>query len=282
MIVDCAVYQDGRRQPGELSLADVPAACKRKNLRVDRPLRADGRGVRRRAARVRSPRAGRRGRDPRAPAPQARDLRRVGVRRAQDRALRRRDREVEPARSTSSSATSSYRGPPRRDQTCTTCVDGWRSGPTCCAAARRRRCTRSSTRSWTTTSRSSSASRTTSVRSSSRSSPGRREPGQAHLPAQARGPGAPPGDGRRSSSRSSTSPTSPTASSTTSSPSTSATSTTTLLRMAEPGPDFRTCLTNVLEANLTQVSVRRTRTCGRSRPGPRSASCRRSSRGSTG
>jgi magnesium transporter len=34
MIVDCALYEEGRRQPGELSLADVPAACKRKNAFV--------------------------------------------------------------------------------------------------------------------------------------------------------------------------------------------------------------------------------------------------------
>jgi magnesium transporter len=34
VIVDSALYEDGRRQPGELSLADVPAACKRKNAFV--------------------------------------------------------------------------------------------------------------------------------------------------------------------------------------------------------------------------------------------------------
>ena len=34
MIVDCALYEEGRRQPGELALADVPAACKRKNAFV--------------------------------------------------------------------------------------------------------------------------------------------------------------------------------------------------------------------------------------------------------
>jgi magnesium transporter len=34
MIVDCALYERGQRQPGELSLADVPAACKRKDAFV--------------------------------------------------------------------------------------------------------------------------------------------------------------------------------------------------------------------------------------------------------
>lgn len=34
MIVDCAVYEDGRRVPGSLELRDVPAACRRKNAFV--------------------------------------------------------------------------------------------------------------------------------------------------------------------------------------------------------------------------------------------------------
>ncbi|MGH2950335.1 MAG: magnesium transporter CorA, partial [Solirubrobacteraceae bacterium] len=34
MIVDCALYQDGERQPGRLSLDDVPAACHRDNAFV--------------------------------------------------------------------------------------------------------------------------------------------------------------------------------------------------------------------------------------------------------
>jgi magnesium transporter len=34
VIIDCALYEDGRRQPGTLALEDVPAACNRKNAFV--------------------------------------------------------------------------------------------------------------------------------------------------------------------------------------------------------------------------------------------------------
>jgi magnesium transporter len=34
VIIDCALYEDGRRQPGTLALEDVPTACQRKNAFV--------------------------------------------------------------------------------------------------------------------------------------------------------------------------------------------------------------------------------------------------------
>jgi magnesium transporter len=34
VIVDCAVYEDGQRQPGDLALSEVPAACNRENAFV--------------------------------------------------------------------------------------------------------------------------------------------------------------------------------------------------------------------------------------------------------
>ena len=110
MIVDCAVYEDGRRRRGRARRSPTPA----------RPARAENAfvwiGLHEPtedefdcgAARVRPARARRRGRDQGAPAPEARGVRRLAVRRPQDRTLRRRDaRRSSSARSSSSSATAS-------------------------------------------------------------------------------------------------------------------------------------------------------------------------------
>ena len=75
MIIDCAVYQDGKRARAA-PRRRLRGRLRRERLRLDRPVRARRGRVRLGPARVQPPRAGRRGRHPRPPAAQARGLRR--------------------------------------------------------------------------------------------------------------------------------------------------------------------------------------------------------------
>ena len=105
VIVDCAVYTDGKRRDGELPLEQALEAAKRaRQLRVDRPARAVARGVRGGARGVRPARPGGGGRHHRPPAAEARGVRRRPLRGAQDGSLRRRRRDGASSPSSSSSS----------------------------------------------------------------------------------------------------------------------------------------------------------------------------------
>ena len=189
MIVDCAVYEDGKRRDGSAGPGATPtrAATSNGRLRLDRPARARRGGVRVARARVRPPPAGGGGRDQRPPAAEARGLRRHALHGAEDRALRRPDRgrrvrrdpRVPRARTSSSPSATA------RPATCTGCASALEGDPELLQPGPgRRRCTRSSTGWSTTTSPRSRASRTTSRRSRSEVfSPDRANPRRAHLPA---------------------------------------------------------------------------------------------------
>ena len=124
--------------------------------------------------------AGRGGRDPRAPASEARDVRRHGAARAEDRALRRPERGRGAGRDPGvrRPGLRDHR-PARRGQRPARRARAPRGQPGAAGArGRARSCTRSWTRSWTTTSPRSTASRRTSRRWRTRSSrrPGRTAP----------------------------------------------------------------------------------------------------------
>ena len=142
MIVDCAVYEDGRRRAGELGLDGGRARPAGDDgafvwLGLYEPTRG---GVRRRPPRVRPARARRRGRGQRAPAPEARGLRRHAVRRAEDRsATSTPRRSSRPARSCCSS-TATFVITVRHGEAapCTTCAQATREAPGPAALRHRR------------------------------------------------------------------------------------------------------------------------------------------------
>ena len=117
MIVDRAVYRDGRRTAEPDDFAELHAACQSEGRRcLAGPLRAEQRGVRRGRARVRPPRARGRGRRQGASAPEARALRRHPVPRPATGPLRRRDGDgrVRGGRDLRRPAVRDHRAPRRR------------------------------------------------------------------------------------------------------------------------------------------------------------------------
>ena len=145
-------------------------------LHLDRALRAHRAGVRVDPQRVRPASAGGGGRDPRPPAAEARGLRRDGLHRAQDRALRRPDGGHQARRDPDlpRPRLHHHRAPRRGERAGTACGEAWRTSPSCCSTGPAPCCTRSSTASSTTTCPRSPASARTSTRSRTRSSPATR------------------------------------------------------------------------------------------------------------